>query len=112
MPFDPALQARRVSLNFFSAIALVSLIANPCRAQQTPAALLGAVVDSSGAAVIGVSVVASNLATNIRRETITDQAGNYSIPSLPAGEYRVTATHAGFQVQQVESVTLQVEQSA
>jgi hypothetical protein len=88
------------------------LIWLPCHAQQTTATLLGAVVDSSGAAVVGVKVTASSLATNIQRETITDQAGNYTLPSLPAGDYRVTATHEGFQVQRIDKVTLQVEQSA
>ncbi len=94
------------------AVLFLSLICQPCGAQQTTATLLGTVVDSSGAAVVGASVAASNLATNVHREALTDQAGNYSIPSLPAGEYRLTATHVGFQVQRVDSVTLQVEQSA
>ena len=67
------------------------LIWLPCHAQQTTATLLGAVVDSSGAAVVGVKVSASSLATNIQRETVTDQAGNYTLPSLPAG-----ATVLGF----------------
>src|SRR5438876_296415 len=84
----------------------------PLNAQQTSGSLLGTVVDSSGASIPGVSVRASNLATNLKREATTDQAGNYSIPYLPAGNYQVTATHAGFQVQQIESVTLQVEQAA
>src|SRR5260370_41380945 len=84
----------------------------PCHAKQTTATVLGAVVDSSGAAVVGVKVSASSLATNIQRETVTDQAGNYTLPSLPAGDYRVTATREGFQVQRIDKVTLQVEQSA
>lgn len=73
---------------------------------------LGTVVDPSGAAVAGVKVAVSNLATNIQRDTTSDQVGNYSIPSLPAGDYRVTATKEGFQVQKIDKVTLQVEQSA
>src|SRR5260370_8938243 len=84
----------------------------PLRAQQTTATLLGTVVDPSGAAVPGVTIRVSNLATNIKRETTTDQAGNYSIPYLPAGNYHLTATHEGFQAQHIASVTLQVEQAA
>src|SRR5436305_11806643 len=102
----------RLPSRTLSAFFLLALLCPLSRAQQTTATLLGTVVDASGAAVVGVSVAASNLATNVRRETVTDQAGNYSIPSLPAGTYRVTATRAGFQMQRVESVTLQVEQSA
>jgi len=84
----------------------------PLRAQQTTATLLGTVVDPSGAAVPGASIKVTNVATNIKREATTDQAGNYSIPYLPAGNYQVTLTHEGFQAQQIESVTLQVEQAA
>ena len=90
----------------------LSLLCQPSRGQTTTATLLGTAVDSSGAVVVGVTVAATNLATNARREATTDQDGNYSIPSLPAGEYRVTATHEGFQAQRVDRVTLQVEQSA
>src|SRR5882762_2717364 len=92
-------------------IVFLSIAALPMRAQQTSATLLGTVVDPSGAAVPGVTVRASNLATNIKREATTDQAGNYSIPYLPAGNYHLSLTHEGFQAQQIASVTLQVEQT-
>ena len=80
--------------------------------QQTNGTLLGTIVDSSGAVVPGVTVRATNLATNSVRESTTDSAGNYSLPYLPAGDYRVTASHAGFQMQQIDNMTLQVEQTA
>jgi hypothetical protein len=83
----------------------------PVWSQQTTGALLGSVSDVSGAVMPGVAIKAVNLATNAARETQTDQAGNYSLPYLPAGNYRVTATQKGFQVQQVDSITLQVDQT-
>ncbi len=93
-------------------ILFLSIALRPLSAQQTTATLLGTVVDPSGAAAPGVTVRVSNIATNIKRETTTDQVGNYSIPYLPAGNYHVTATREGFEAQQIESVTLQVEQAA
>ena len=66
----------------------------------------------SGAAVAGVAIQAANLATNVQREAMTDASGAYSLPNLPPGTYRVTATKTGFQVARAESVTLQVEQAA
>src|SRR5215831_20685458 len=91
---------------------LLLAIVSPVFAQQTTATLLGTVLDASGAAVPGVSIVAASLATNVNREAVTDAAGAYSIPNLPPGVYRVTATKTGFQASRAESVTLQVEQVA
>jgi Carboxypeptidase regulatory-like domain len=99
----------RLNLVVFAVLTLALL---PLRAQQTSATLLGTVTDESGAAAPGAVVRVSNLATNIKREATTDQAGNYSIPYLPAGAYQVNLSHQGFQAQQIDSVTLQVEQAA
>jgi hypothetical protein len=80
--------------------------------QQTTASLLGTVHDSSGAAMVGVTIKATSRATGTTREAQTDTSGSYSIPYLPAADYRVAVAHPGFQAQQVESVTLQVDQAA
>ena len=98
---------RKAALCF---IAVSSLL--PMYAQQTSATLLGTVTDASGAAVAGVTVRATNLATNFNRQGVTDQVGSYSIRPLPAGSYRITASQSGFQAQQIDNVVLQVEQSA
>src|SRR5690349_5633696 len=58
-----------------------------CVAQQTTATMLGTITDATGAAVPGVQVHASNPATAVKREAVSDQAGNYSFPYLPAGNY-------------------------
>jgi hypothetical protein len=81
-------------------------------AQQTTGTVLGAVSDPSGAAVPEVRIQAANLATNVVRETLSDAAGDYSIPNLPPGLYRITASKAGFQSSRLDNVTLQVEQVA
>ena len=80
--------------------------------QQTTATLSGTVTDSSGAAVTGVAIKVTNLATNQIREAQTDAAGSYSMPFLAAGDYLVMATREGFQAQKIDSVNLQVNQSA
>ena len=92
--------------------AVIALSLLPCNAQQTTATLLGTITDSSGAAVAGVTVKATNLATSFAREGVSDATGAYSIRSLPAGAYRVTASQSGFQAQQIDNIVLQVEQSA
>src|SRR5262245_24688551 len=59
--------------------------------------LAGIVRDTSGAVLPGVTVEASSpaLITKVR-SGVTDDAGQYRIPDLPPGTYRVTFTLAGF----------------
>jgi hypothetical protein len=88
------------------------LISSRLLAQETTGTLQGTVTDPSGAVSPGVSIVATNLATNVSREAKSDASGLYSIRFLPAGEYSVTATLQGFKVQKVERMVLQVQQVA
>src|SRR5258706_6666507 len=83
-----------------------------CLGKGTTATLPGTATDSSGGVVTDVTVRATNLSTNGFREARTDSAGNYSIPFLTAGDYKISATKGGFQAQQNERVTLQVDQNA
>lgn len=99
-------------LRAFVCALVISLLSSTGYAQQTSGTLLGTVTDGSGAAIPNVAVQAINLATNSKREATTDASGNYSMANLPAGVYKVMATRQGFQVQQADNVTLQVEQSA
>ncbi len=80
--------------------------------QQTNAILVGTVTDSSGAVVAGATVTATNNQTGVQRDTRSDVTGNYSIPFLPAGEYRVTTSAAGFRRNEVLQLVLQVGQTA
>jgi hypothetical protein len=57
----------------------------------------GTVTDPSGAVVTGASVTATNVATGIRTERKTTDAGVFALSLLPAGEYRVTVQANGFQ---------------
>lgn len=56
----------------------------------------GVVTDPSGAVVSGVTVVATEISTNIRHTTVTDAKGFYSFPALNVGQYNVTVSQAGF----------------
>ncbi|MDQ6699642.1 MAG: TonB-dependent receptor, partial [Acidobacteriota bacterium] len=83
----------------------------PALAQQTTATLVGTASDASGAVLPDVSIRATNLATNVARDTKTDATGGYSVPSLPAGDYTVTATRQGFQTQKADRIKLEVSQT-
>ena len=65
-------------------------------AQESTARLLGTVTDPTGAVIPAASVVARNVATGLERNTVANESGNYSIPSLPIGQYTLVAESAGF----------------
>src|SRR5436309_3131125 len=93
-------------------VLLLVLFAAVALAQQTTATLTGIITDPSGAVIPNVSVKVVNLATNVVRETTTSDTGGYTLPFLPAGDYSVVATAPGFQTQKIDSITLQVQQTA
>lgn len=66
------------------------------QARLTGADLQGTVTDSSGAVLPGVTVTATNTATNQSRSAQTDERGNFYIPALAAGLYNATAELSGF----------------
>src|SRR5262249_2264662 len=89
----------------------VTLLA-PIEAQVTTATILGTVTDSSGAVVAKASVEAKAVATNLVRSSITDGEGNYTLSSLPVGEYEVTISAAGFRKEVQRGIIIQVQQRA
>jgi len=58
--------------------------------------VLGVVHDSSGAVVAGAKIVATNVQTNFKQETVSGTDGAFRILALPAGTYKLTVTAAGF----------------
>src|SRR5262249_44649302 len=65
-------------------------------AQLTVSTLRGTATDQSGAVVVGAKIRAVNLETNLTREVVTNENGDFEIVDLPRGDYRLTATGAGF----------------
>src|SRR5436309_2354026 len=64
----------------------------------------GAVTDSSGARIPGVTVRAMNTDTGVTLEGITNERGAYVFPSVGAGTYQVSASLPGFQTETVASL--------
>jgi hypothetical protein len=93
----------------FAMASLCALIAVPAHAQSTFATLTGTVVDSSGAVLPGVTITVTNVRTQATRTAVTDDVGNYLLPNLDAGEYRVVTVLSGFaeQTRQIELLARQ-----
>ena len=79
------------------------LVLSPAVFAQANADLQGITRDTNGAVIPKVKVKARNTATNLTRETQSDEEGRYAFPSLPIGGYEVTATSTGFQEAKVNT---------
>ena len=91
---------------------LCLLLVCAAQAQVNKATITGLVKDSTGAVIPGVKVVATKISTNLTTETSSGSSGDYSIPALNPGEYRIEAESAGFKKAVIQNVTLQVNQQA
>jgi outer membrane receptor protein involved in Fe transport len=83
---------------FLTLIAVLSLVSTGMLHGQTAVTggIEGNVADSSGAAISGATVEATNVADSVVRQTTTNSDGAYRFPSLIPGTYLVTVKKAGF----------------
>src|SRR3954470_8153013 len=75
---------------------------------QATAQIHGTVRDQSGAVLPGVEITATQIATGISRNAITDETGSYILPNLAVGPYRLEAALAGFRTYVQTGIVLQV----
>jgi hypothetical protein len=81
-------------------------------AQGGRSTILGTVSDETGAAVPRVSVTVVNTGTQLKRNAVTDERGDFEVPALDIGTYEVTAQATGFHQALVQNVHLEVDQRA
>jgi len=93
-------------------VLIAMLLAAIAQAQSITGSITGIITDSSGAVVPGAEVTAIHTATSARTTAKSDGSGNYSIPLLPRGDYRVEATASGFKRLVRDGIVLQVQQTA
>ena len=72
--------------------------------------ILGTVKDNSGAVVAQAAVDLTNIATGVSNHTETTASGDFTVPYLQPGTYRIIAQAPGFQKSVVENVELVVAQ--
>jgi hypothetical protein len=76
-------------------------------AQTEKGTLRGTVTDQSGAVVPGADIVVTDLVTNVEvRKLLSDSNGNFEIPELKPGSYRVKVDMAGFRSYVADTVKL------
>ena len=97
-------------MRFLSAFCLVLLTHFVAGAQLTTSVIRGHLADPSGAAIAGAQIKLVNTQTNIERIVSTNNDGDYEIPDLHRGAYRLSVTQAGFKVFVADNVVLESSQ--
>ncbi|HEY2383205.1 MAG TPA: carboxypeptidase-like regulatory domain-containing protein [Terriglobia bacterium] len=78
---------------------------------QGTATINGTVKDPSGAVLPGVEVTATQTSTNVSRQVVSDERGNFVLPNLPVGPYKVEAALPGFRTFVQTGIELGVNQN-
>lgn len=80
----------------FEVLSLALLCAGFIAGQMNRGTVTGVVTDPSGAVVPGVKIVVVNTATRLRVESLSNEAGQYSVPNLQPGPYAIEFMAASF----------------
>jgi hypothetical protein len=86
--------------------AIIFVLPFAASAQTERGTITGVVMDTTKAAVPGVSIRVINTGTNAAANVVSSESGSYSAANLPPGTYKIEATLQGFQTSNVEGIIL------
>ena len=98
--------ARRAALILAACLSSLALASTTAYGQGATATIRGAVQDPSGAVLPGVVVTAVNTGTKAVSTAVTDDRGQYFLPSLFTGTYDLKAELAGFKTYEQKAIVL------
>ena len=87
-------------------ILLAGLVAALALGQGDRGVITGTVTDATGAIVPGASITVVQDGTNTSFKTISNNTGDYTVPSLPVGSYQVKAEKPSFKTSITASVAV------
>src|SRR6202049_944511 len=93
-------------------IGLIALGEGLVFAQGRTASISGTVRDVSGAVLPGAAITVKHTETGLTRAALSDSGGGFNVPSLPVGQYEVTASKEGFKLEVRNGIDLVVAQEA
>lgn len=104
-------------MRLFSKITLVCLLLTATLglrsafAQNTTGTIVGHVADPTGASVASAQVVVTNVGTAQSRTVTTSDSGDFTVPLLDPGSYKVEVSRQGFSSVTTSGIVLQVGQT-
>ena len=99
---------RRLAGVLLSAVLLAAAAAS-VSAQQFTGGVRGEVRDPNGV-IPGVTVTLTNEATNISRDTVTNEVGQYNFPAVPPGTYTLKTQLTGYKTYESKGLTVGTQQ--
>jgi hypothetical protein len=97
-------------IGFFCLASAISL-SMPLAAQQTQGAIVGTVVDASGAVVQRANISATNNSTALQRTTTSTNTGSFAFQNLPLGLYTVNISKDGFETEKYPAILVQANRT-
>ncbi|HLJ89379.1 MAG TPA: carboxypeptidase regulatory-like domain-containing protein [Candidatus Angelobacter sp.] len=101
-----------VQTGLMLSLALILLLTGSAMAQQSTGAIVGTVVDPTGAAVNGATITAKDVARGTVLTTQTNDTGAFNFPVAPVADYEVSVKAQGFQTSVRPKFTLTLNQTA
>lgn len=101
---------RRKTIPALTGVIVFLLMSLPAVAQLNLGRVFGGITDQSGGAIVGAKVTVIDVQRGIARPLTTDNAGEYSAPSLIPGTYTVRAEATGFKTVERTDIVVGVGQ--
>jgi len=96
----------------FCTLAMMLALSVSGTAQTFTATLTGSISDQNGGALPNAKVIATNQGTKLEYTATTTDAGIYTLPFLPVGNYVITVEASGFKKLVSNEIKLEVNQTA
>jgi hypothetical protein len=101
----------KTSRYFLAWVLLLLSSQHLAHAQGAASTIVGNVMDPSGAGISQATITIQNADTGTTREVRTNESGGFSVPSLSAGRYVVTANASGFATEKRMQIRLEYQQT-
>ncbi len=106
---DVTISPRSLARRLYGLLAVL-VVCSTLLGQLTLSTLRGTATDPTGAVVAGAGITLTNLETNAKREVKTGDSGDFEIPDLQRGTYRLSATATGFKTFVADDIILEGSQ--
>src|SRR5688572_21431051 len=103
------MKSQRLTVFALLALTLAWAFAPAAYAQSDRGSVTGTVTDPGGAVIANAKVTATSQDTGEVREVVSSDEGNYTLPELKAGLYKITVEAPGFKTASNEGVKVAVQ---